>query len=278
VKRTLPFALLALGLPASALPASFELALYAGKALPTYDKTFTYDPGLAFTDIPGVSVSQQGRFTLHADGGLAFGGGATVYFGGIFGIEGRIDTADVNVAVTNPTFHVSADLPAPLPDLSTDVSLAPGTVDLERLRPLSLNLKLRTSGPVRFMVSAGGSYLPAFRFALTQPLALGVTGLTPSQVNVGNLTYRAEAAPTDQEGQGRFGLNAGLGLQIAIGEHAALVAEARGFVFQKETITWSRADSRPLSAIEQALAPELDVLTKRATLPAKSPARSDFKT
>jgi hypothetical protein len=38
----------------------------------------------------------------------------------------------------------------------------------------------------------------------------------------------------------------------------ALVVEGRAFIFQEQTITWSRADNRPLSPIEEALADELD--------------------
>ena len=120
-----------------------------------------------------------------------------------------------------------------------------------------MNLKLRTPGTVRFTLSAGGSYLPSFKFSVRQPLALGVTGLTPAAINVGTLVYRADATPSGQ-GQGRWGLNAGVGLQIALGANLALLVEGRAFVFQKQTIRWSRADDRPLSAIEQTLAAELD--------------------
>jgi hypothetical protein len=248
---------LMLALPRLSAAGAFELAGYVGQALPTYDKAFSYDPGLAFSGIPGVTVSQSGSFTLEGRGGLAVGGGATFYFAGILGLEGRIDTADVVVDVSNPVFHVTADLPSPLPDISEDVTLAPGTVDLERLKPLSLNLKLRTPGSVRFTLSAGGSYLPSFRFSATQRLALGVTGVTPTDITLGSLTYRAEAAPT-AEGQGRWGLNAGAGLQVALGKTVALVVEGRAFVFQEQTIDWSRADSRPLSPLEEALARELE--------------------
>jgi len=249
-----------LALVASAAPAragSFELSAHLGRSLPTYDKTFSYDPGLAVSSIPGVTVTQDGSFTLNADGGLAVGGAATFYFAGILGLEGRLDTADVKVNVTNPVFHVRADLPSPLPDISEDLTLAQGSADLGRLRPLSLNLKLRTSGRVRFTVSAGGSYLPDFHFSLTQPLALGVTNVTPHDITVGTLAYRADAAPVG-EGQGRFGVNAGAGLQIALGDRAALVVEGRAFAFQKQTLSWRRVDSRPLSPVEAGLAAELE--------------------
>jgi opacity protein-like surface antigen len=248
--------LLLLVSPALSSAGSFELAGFAGLAWPTYDKTFTYDPGLS-ASVPGVSVSQSGSFTLSGDSGLAFGGSATFYFVGVLGLEGRLDTADVSVVVTNPVFHVTADLPPPLPDLSQDVSLAQGTVDLDRLHPLSLNLKLRTPGALRFTLSAGASYLPAFNFSATQPLALGVTGVTPSQITLGSLTYRASAAPSG-EGQGRWGLNAGLGLQFALGQNVALLVEGRGFIFQEETLQWSRVDTRPLSPLESSLAAELE--------------------
>jgi len=246
-----------LALPGPSAAGSFELAAYVGRSWPTYDKTFSYDPGLAFSSIPGVTVSQEGRFTIEGDGDLALGGGATFYFVEILGIEGRLDTADVKVKIANPAFHVDVDLPSPLPDLSEDITLAPGTAELERLRPFSLNLKLRTPGSVRFTLSAGGSYLPEFRFSLAQPLVLGVTGVTTSEVSVGTLVYRAETAPS-QEGQGRWGINVGAGLQIALGARVALLVEGRAFAFQKQTLTWRRADSRPLSAIEEALAAELE--------------------
>src|SRR6185295_7669275 len=128
---------------ASARAGGFELSAHLGRSLPTYDKTFTYDPGLAISTLPGVTVTQDGSFTLNADGGLAVGGAATFYFVGILGLEARLDTADVNINVTNPVFHVNADLPPPLPDLSQDLALAQGTADLGRLHPFSLNLKLR---------------------------------------------------------------------------------------------------------------------------------------
>lgn len=254
-RAALLIALIALPRPSAA--GSFELAGYAGLAWPTYDKPFSYDPGLAVSGIPGVTVSQGGSFTLQGDSGLALGGSATFYFAGVLGLEGRLDSAAPSVKISNPVFHVVADLPSPLPDLSEDIILAPGRVDLDRLSPLSLNLKLRTPGAVRFTLSGGASYLPSFNFAVTQSLALGVTGVTPTDISFGSLAYRAQAAPSG-EGQGRWGVNAGLGLQLALGDRIALVVEGRAFVFEKQTITWSRAESRPLTAIEEALARELD--------------------
>ena len=50
-----------------------------------------------------------------------------------------------------------------------------------------------------------------------------------------------------------WGGNLGLGLQIPIGEHAALVLEGRGFYFPKRTLEWEPVVDRPLSAIEQVL-------------------------
>ena len=95
------------------------------------------------------------------------------------------------------------------------------------------------------------------RFETRKPLALGVTGVTPSDLEIGSLVYRAEALPS-QEGGGRWGLNAGAGLQIALGANVAFLVEGRAFIFQERTITWSRGDARPLTPIEEALADELD--------------------
>ena len=49
------------------------------------------------------------------------------------------------------------------------------------------------------------------------------------------------------------GGNLGLGLQIPIGEHGAIVLEGRGFYFPTRTVEWEPVIDRPLSTLELAL-------------------------
>jgi opacity protein-like surface antigen len=247
-------------LPAFGETAAVELAGYVGPALPSYRQSFAYTPPLVVPGVTGLVVEQSGAFRLDADGGVAVGAGLALYFAGPLGLEARFDTADVTVDVDAADFRARVDLPPPLPDLGAELDLGSGRVDLERVRALSLNLKIRTPGPIRLAASGGASYLPSLRLSASQPIALGITGLGGgTRLDVGTIDLRAEAA-ADEEDEGRFGLNAGAGVQIAFGESVALVAEGRYFVFQKRTLQWSRGSSRALSPIEEALLRE--VLTR----------------
>jgi opacity protein-like surface antigen len=241
-------------LPLAAFAGDIELAGYVGPAVPFYDQTFRYDPGTLASPFRGVTIQQQGVFSLEAKGGLAFGGGLAWYVLGPVGLEARIDTAGADVRTTGARYQVSVALPAPLPPLSSDLDLGTGTVNLDRLRPLSLNLKIRTPGSVRLTVSGGASYLPAFGFGVTETLGLGVTGLGRSaQIDVATLAFRAQNVD-----EGHWGWNAGGGLQVKLAPHVALLAEARYFQFGEETLNWSRADPRPLSGLEEALLREVE--------------------
>ena len=109
---------------------------------------------------------------LESDGGNIFGGSVTLYLSDWLGIEGRLDAADQNLVMTGATYRVVVDLPAPLADASGDLEVGSGPMDMERIRPLSLNLKLRTTGPVRLALSGGLSYLPALRVISAQAVRL----------------------------------------------------------------------------------------------------------
>jgi hypothetical protein len=65
--------------------------------------------------------------------------------------------------------------PAPLPPLAFDVETE-GTIAIDRLLPVSLNLRYRGGGRVGFVASAGVSYLPSLDFAVTQELGIGAIG------------------------------------------------------------------------------------------------------
>lgn len=252
MKNLLPLGL-AIGLLCGLASAGeIELAAYAGPALPTYEQRFRYDPG-AIPLPPGISVQQEGVFGLDAKGGIAFGGSLTWYFAKAIGVEARVDSAGVDVQSQAAQFSVDLRLPSPLPPVG--VRLEPtGTVELDRLTPISLNIKLRTPGRVRFVLSAGASWLPSVSFSATETIGLGVTGLGgPTGVIVPTLPLQAGG-----EIEQAFGVNAGVGFQVAVARKVSLVAEGRFFSFPERSLEWGRADNRLLSAVEQALVQEIE--------------------
>lgn len=233
---------------------NFEIAGYLGTSFPFYSQSFTYSPGPVSLPIPGVSIRQQGAFKMDGSGGLVVSGGVTYYFGGVIGIEGRLDTAKVNVATTGARYDVGLTLPGLPQPFSASLDLGTGTVDLATLKPWSLNLKLRTPGPVRLFVSGGVSRLPALDFTVNQNIGLGATALNviTSKLDVG--TVRLKGALRPQEGESRWGANAGGGLQLKLGPNVALVAEGRYFYFGERTYDWSAVPTdRFLSGLERQL-------------------------
>jgi hypothetical protein len=131
-----------------------------------------------------------------------------------------------------------------------NLALAEGTADLKAAAPFSLNLKLRTPGSVRLTVSGGASRLGDLEFIVQQTVGLGVIAfnLDESNIKVGTIGFKATSVA-----ESTWGGNLGLGLQIPLGEHGALVLEGRGFYFPKRTVEWEPVVDRPLSAIELAL-------------------------
>jgi hypothetical protein len=255
--KRLAGALAASLLPTFASAAGLEIAVHGGPVVSPYEQSVRLDPsGLV---LPGGAVVPGGQaLGLEADGGTVLGGAVTLYLAGWFGIEGRLDVADLRLLVTGATYRVVVDLPAPLADAAGDLELGAGPMDVERIRPLSLNLKLRTPGRVRLALSGGLSYLPELRVISAQAVRLrsvSVPGVPAGSV-LATVGLRAEAQPGVAE-NGRFGANAGIGLQIALGDHLALVGEGRGFVFREHRLDWQRAGGA-LAPLEQALARELE--------------------
>ncbi|MBI3932934.1 MAG: hypothetical protein HY317_05930 [Acidobacteria bacterium] len=245
-------AALLVAFPPVAGAGNVELTAFAGPAVPFYEQTFRYDPGPLAIGVPGVTLRQEGVFRLEGRGGLAIGGAATWYFGGFAGLEARLDTADADADLTGARYEVRLEPPAPLPPLTTSVDLGSGEAQLDRLRPVSLNLKLKTPGPVRVTVSGGVSYLPALDATVTQTVGLGVTGVTAGRVTVATLGLRAEAAPEGEGASGRLGVNAGAGIQVSLFPRLSLAVEGRGFLFRKHRLAW-RAASAPRNALEEEL-------------------------
>jgi hypothetical protein len=249
MKRVPVFGLALCLLGRAAFGGDLELSASVGSTLPFYEQSFRYDPG-PIPLPPGISIEQGGAFGLDATGGLAVGGGLTWYLAGPVGLEARVDSAGVDVRVQEASFTVQVRPPAPLPPLVVTIEPT-GSVDLDRLTPISLNVKLCTPGPVRFVLSAGASWLLPVSFSATQTIGLGVSGIGGG-ITIPTLTLRASG-----EIDWAIGANGGAGLQVAIGGRAALVAEGRFFYFPERTIAWTGADGRPLSAAEQALAREI---------------------
>jgi hypothetical protein len=232
----------------AAEPGDVELTGYLGLSAPTYSQTFPYEPGLP-PSIPGLRIEQRGSFDLTASGGIAFGAGLSWFPSGPLGIEARLDTADITLETRNASYVVGVSLPAPVGDISTEIDLPSARVDLERPRPVSLNLRLRLDGRVAFTASGGVSYLPSLDVSIVQPLALGIPVV--GNIEIGELPVRAEGDPT-REGS-RWGGNLGLGVAIEMSEAVALLVEARGFAFSEHRLEWTRGEDRPLNPIEEAL-------------------------
>ena len=245
----------------SARAATLEIAGYAGLTLPFYEQTFTVSLVPPADVVAGVTLSQERPLSLNAKSGLVLAGGATVYFGGAFGIEARYDSATVDITSEPPLYSVT--LSRPLPNLRFTLEPAPTVITVSSLTPVSLNLKLRTPGPLRFFLSGGVSYLPDFQLAVRQKLDLSIAGISlPPGVNLGSLSASALTRPEDPE-TGHIGGNFGLGLQIKLGEHVALVGEGRAFFFPKHVLTWRVSQQGGLvtlppevtTALEQQLEP-----------------------
>lgn len=248
------------GFARGAAAEGWEITASAGKVFPFYDQTFEYDLGALASPIPGATLEQRGVFMLDARGGLALDLALARDLGRHVALEARLDTADVRVNTIGARYHLRANLPAPLPPLSTDVDLGTGTVDLERLRPLSLDLKLHGGRRGRVAVSAGVSWLPGFRFVVNQTIGIGLPGLTGSRLalDVAQVGLTAEALPSER-GQGRFGGNAALSIGAALGRRVTLVLEGRYFRFQKQTLHWGRAQaSGVLPAVQESLVRQVE--------------------
>jgi len=240
--------------PALATAGSVEAAVHAGQVFPFYRQSFHFDPGpFLRATFPSIVVEPVEDLRLEGRGGLAVGGSLTWYAAGGLGLEARIDTADVRVSSLPAIVTVRLPLPAPLPSLSTDIRI-PAAADLERLRPVSLNLVARTGGSVRLRVSGGVSYLPALRFSVRSDIETA----TPLLANlpIAQLVVRAEAQP-GAGGESRLGFNAGAGLAWPLSGGLSLQVDARYFRFRRQTLAWTADPGVPLTPIEQQLMREL---------------------
>lgn len=232
-------------LTGTAAAGGLELAVYVGASVPFYGQSFRYDPSPLLRRFPsGVTIREDNVFRFDARGDVALGGGVTWFFAGPLGLEGRLDSVDASVTSSGALYSLFVDLPRPLGSLSQEFDLGSGVVELERLRPLSLNLKLQTGGRARLYASAGVSYLPALRFAATQAIGSHFTVGGVELPIRSSVPLRAEALP--EEERGRFGFDVGAGVKIRLIPKLALLAEARYFRFPEHVLQWSVGTELPL--------------------------------
>ena len=256
----LPAVGLSLLLPASARAQSVEFSFFLGQTVPTYDQAFNYAPDIGLPVISGVTIQQQGSFQLSAKGGPAFGGSVSFFPVDFFGVELRVDSVDFQIETSAPSFDATVNLPPPLPPLSGTLDLDQGQFDVDRLNPVSVNLKLRTPGNAKFFVSGGFSYLPELTVTARQEVGLGVTGIEAlTDLSLGAVSLRAEPLPADliEQDGGRWGANAGAGVQVFFTDNVGLTGEVRVFRFSTQRFVW-RGDGPTGSSLEQELVQELE--------------------
>jgi hypothetical protein len=199
-----------------------------------------------------VTLTSSGALQLDAEGGLAWHGGLTWYFVGGLGLEARYDSVTANLVASGATYDVRVVAVPGVPSFNARLELGAEDLRLDSVHPISLNLRFRTPGPVRLVLSGGVSYLDAIQVqgSLVGTLSSSLPiPLPPVRVNLA-----AVAPPGEDDGQ--FGVNAGLGLQIGLGETLSLQGEVRAFAFKERTLTWS-ALGVPANVVEQALQQEL---------------------
>jgi len=248
-------AVLALGWPAAAEAVGFEIDLHVGRTAPTFEQTLTYDGSTSIPSIPGVTVRSLGPLRLDGKGALAFSGGVTVFFAGPLGIEGRVDGLEADLASEPAGYDVIVAAQPPLPGFTAHLDLVGENLKIERVQPVSLNLRLVTPGPVRFSISGGVSRLGTLRMGGT----LGGTLRSPDSGPLPLPTARVRlvaAAPPDEADRGQYGLNAGVGLQFGLGPNLALSGEVRGFLFKERVLTWESGGA-PTNVVEEAVQREL---------------------
>jgi hypothetical protein len=250
--RKAPFLLVVLlAVPSLAVAGSVEISGFAGYTFPFYSQTFRYDPGPVSIPIPDVSVQQNGVFQLKASGGAALGGSLAFFPVEAVGFELRVDRASVTVKPQDASFDVNLTLPAPLDPVKSTLSLPAGSVALDSGKPLSLNLKLRSTGRAQVFLSGGISRLGNMNFSLRQNVAIGVSTVNLQTGNLEVATIDLRATPSEQGS--RWGGNLGLGFQLPLGEHGGLVLEGRGFYFPKQAMTWEPIIETPLGTIQSQL-------------------------
>lgn len=240
----------------------FEVTLLGGWTAPAVTERTVFESNVAPPDVPGTSFAQEGDYVLSGRGSVAFGGSVAYFFNDTFGIEARLDSINFAVGVEGPVITGTTPLPPPLPALTTTLDLSEGEVNVDRLYPLSFDVKARTGGRLRFAGSAGVSFLPKFSFTAVQRETFGVGSSLTGNLPLATVAVSAEAA-ADIPASKRFGFNGGAGLEASLSERVSFVAEARVFSFPKQSLAWRNATvagTRLEEELQEELRTELGVL------------------
>jgi hypothetical protein len=215
---------LLLALPTQA-SAGWDIMFFIGRTFPTYDDRLSF--AVPSPAIPGAEVTVNGTPLLEAEGDATFGV-ALAAEAGVVGLEARWDAAAIGFDLTGANYGITG-VSGPLAGFAGQIVLPDGHFDVDRLNLLSLNLRLRTPGPVGIFVSGGLTFLPDFQVTGAVPITLELNGTS------GDIGVRLAVDP--QESGHRFGVNAGGGLRIG-GRNVALVGEARVFYFREYELTF----------------------------------------
>jgi hypothetical protein len=242
---------------ASGEGAGFEVAVFTGPAVPTYKQTFTFTSGSPQLQFARLKV--QDEPTLDANGGLSLGFAATLFLSNSFGLEGRVDSVDVDLQSFGGNYTLELG-PAGSPLSTIPLTLGTGETDLRRVRPVSVNLRLQSQGRVGIGLSAGVSYLS--EVALDALPTLTVANLSAS------VPVSLTAVPVNSGETRHLGFNGGLTLQIKIARGVSVVGEARGFTFKRSELKWESKQTGALSTVEQAL---LSSIASRLEIPQFTP-------
>jgi hypothetical protein len=214
-----------------------DLTVFVGRAYPTFEDRLTLRP--TAPSLPGVEVTVAGTPEIRAAGGQVFGA-ALAFELGVLGIEGRFDATDVGFDLTGARYDLRATGP-PFEGFSAGITLADGRFDADRLEVLSLNVRLRTPGPVGLVASAGVSYLPGITITGSVPVAVQVAGLPSFPALAPRLTLEG----TPGQAEHRYGANGGAGLRVG-GRRVALMAEVRAFYFREFELRFGARDGPDL--------------------------------
>lgn len=243
MKKKLLGALLTLATTATLGEASgFEVALFTGPTIATYKQTFAFTGGSPQVQFARLNVKESP--SLEAEGGVAFGLAATFFLSNSFGLEGRLDSVDIDLQSFGGNYTLELGPPGS-PVSTLPVTLGDGQTDLERVRPLSLNLRFQSQGRVGIGLSAGLSYMPAVDINAAPTL-------TVANLNA-SFPISLVATPVNPDQTHHLGFNGGLTIQIKIASGFALVGEARGFTFKRSELQWQSKETGALSAVEKAL-------------------------
>ena len=233
----------ALAVPRAASADGWDLAVFGGIAYPTYEQRFVVRPPTSPT-LPGLVISQSGEVTLDAKGGGVFGAAFTGEFAGRWGSRrGSTRRPSTSGRAGSATTSRPGCRRTPA---SGSVAVAGGTLETDRLSLFSVNLRLRTPGPVSFVASGGLSYLPSFRITGSTPVRISIDGFVPFETT-GSFTLRV--APT--ESSHRFGVNVGAGLRAKVAPAVAIFGEGRVFSFREYALTLNTDDPRFIGQVDQ---------------------------